>query len=270
VAENSIKTSLTQELRTQTLAVFSPVVGPFDRGRTARSYRGQSAGIVDELFRHSCRAAKIENLLECGAHEASASIDFIKSGGARAIAIEANPQVLERKTNRATKSGVEVLNFGLAEKKGKMDFFLPKGRAVAGSSSFRTKSDDVDVIEVTTTTIDALHKDLSIIGTLALWVDVEGYAFEVLKGASKTLARPELQILKVEMEDAERWRGQRTLADLAPQIEKFGFIPVLSDLEYVNQFNVIYVRPEILEKFRTDISDAVSKLHDVIHQEIEK
>lgn len=245
--------SKTQKMRADVLDLFGLVVAPLQRGPDARVYRRASGKIGDALFQSLCARLGILNLVECGAYDAAASIIFKTSGGHRAVAIEANPNVFERKTIRAQSHGVEVRNVGLAAQTGTLKFFLPDGQPFPSSASFLSKNDRMAFIEVETSTLDAIAEELDLHGPLALWVDVEGFAYEVLQGARNTFADPACQVLKVEMEDVLRWQNQRTMAELAPEIEAFGFVPVFADIEFVGQFNVIYVKSQLL----TDVEDLV-------------
>lgn len=256
----SHKTTL--EIRSQTLQLFAGVCGERDRGKDAKFYRKGSARVLDDFFFSFLEEARIQNLMECGAHEATASRKFLNNGGARAITIEANPDIYERKTRKASELGAEVLNVGLAEKAGTLDFHIPDKNL--GAASFRTKRDGQKTIRVKTTTIDDLRLNHGLKGGLALWVDVEGFAFEVLKGAEKTLEDPETLILKVEMEHRPRWRDQRTYLEVAALLETAGFVPIIGDIEYVDQFNIVYARKELVADHRQLITLVHSCMRDLV------
>lgn len=256
------KTSLeTQVVLDETIRTLSGVLGHRERGATARFYRKNSARLLDELFFTLIAELSITNLLECGAHEGTASKTFLSNGGERAITIEANPDVFERKTRKIESLGAEVINIGLADTPGHLNFHIPEGNL--GAASFRQKRAGEAYVEVPTTTIDTLHRDKKIKGPVALWVDVEGFAFEVLSGAEKTLADPQTLLLKVEMEDNARWIDQKTFLETAPLLENAGFAPIFSDMEYVYQFNVIYVRSEAVDACRDQIERAKNQLREL-------
>jgi prephenate dehydratase len=56
------------------------------------------------------------------------------------------------------------------------------------------------------------------------------------------------RLLKVEMEDRAHWLDQKQSDAVAALIESHGFVPVLCDLEYLGQFNTIYVHKQRLEQ----------------------
>ena len=79
---------------------------------------------LDRLFFKLLKPMNIDYLIECGAHEASASLNFINQGG-KSIAIEANPFVYNNITPKSNENLIAI-NKALSNKKGKLDFFFPK------------------------------------------------------------------------------------------------------------------------------------------------
>lgn len=252
----------TTELRHQTLQMFAQVCGARERSRNARFYRRNSARIVDNLFFKLSRVLKVRTLLECGAHEATASRRFLEGGGNRSIAIEANPEIFKIQTAKSAAYGVEILNIGLADKPGHMTFNIPEKNLAA--ASFLSKGKASDTCKIETTTIDLLIESQAITGRLALWVDVEGFSYQVLSGATETLEASDTCVLVVEMEDAQLWQGQKTMSDVGPIIEGYGFVPVLCDIQFVDQFNVVYIREKFLADCKDIIEDANNAMKNLI------
>ena len=79
---------------------------------------------IDILYFEIFEILKIQNIVECGAREATASIEAIKRG-AKAIAIEANPTTFNQVTPKSTDKFTKI-NIGLSDTSGKLDFFIPK------------------------------------------------------------------------------------------------------------------------------------------------
>lgn len=252
----------TQEIRCETLQLFAGVCGERQRSRTAKYYRRGSARVLDEFFFRLLEEARVQILMECGAHEATATRMFLNNGGKRAIAIEANPDIYDRKTRRVSELGAEVLNMGLAEKAGALDFHIPEKNLAA--ASFLTKRDCEKTIRIPTTTIDDICEKHDLKGHLALWVDVEGFAFEVLMGATKTLASPETLFLKVEMEHRRRWRNQKTYLEVAPLLEAADFVPIIGDIEYVDQFNIVYARREVIADHEHLVASVHGRMRELV------
>lgn len=258
VAAPDAAVTATHDLRAQTLARFAPRVAPRARTPEARAVRKRSAAILDHLFLTLLREAGVGTVIECGAHEATASRAFMKAGGARAIAVEANPQVFRKRTSQARDSGVEVVHAGLSDHAGEMVFHVPAGRPMAGNASFRKKRADADTepVSVRTTTVDMLAAAMQVTGPVALWVDVEGCAHEVLSGAAGIPGSGDCLVLKVEREDRMHWLDQKSSDDVAALVEGLGFVPVPCDIEYVGQFNTVYVAEPVLDPCATAIATA--------------
>ena len=117
---------------------------------------------------------------------------------------------------------------------------------------------------IPTTTIDELREKHSLNGHLALWVDVEGFALEVLSGARKTLASRETLILKVEMEHRPRWREQKTYLEVARLLEEADFVPIIGDIEYVDQFNIVYARRDVIAGHEELVASAHDRMRELV------
>lgn len=226
-----------------------------------RLMRMKSAAILDHAFFELLSGLRIDSVMECGAHEASASVRFLQRGGRFALAVEANPKVYELRTLKATQHGVKVVNVGVSSEAGELDFHIPATAPMAGSSSFLEKKNrEGKPSRVKVTTIDALMAEHFDTQHFGMWIDVEGYAFQVLSGGRQTLAQAPCKILKIELEDMEFWKDQATAFDVDELLAGFGLVPIMCDLEYAQQYNVIYVRVELAEQARTIIAPFVKEL----------
>lgn len=220
-----------------------------------RLIRMKSAAILDDAFFDLLSGLQIDSVMECGAHEARASVQFLQRGGRFALAVEANPSVYELRTIKAEQHGVKVINVGVSSEPGELDFLVPTNAPLAGSSSFLVKKNrEGRPVRVTVTTVDALmakHFDTERFG---MWIDVEGYALQVLSGAKQTLVHPCCKVLKIELEDMEFWQDQATAFEVDEFMRGFGLMPIITDLEYAHQYNVIYVRQELAEQAKEIIA----------------
>ena len=91
-------------------------------------------------------------------------------------------------------------------------------------------------------------------------IDVEGLAYEVLLGASKSLNQ--CRLLYIEVEDYEIWDGQKTVFDIYPLLEGKGFVPVSRDVQTPGQYNVMWLRKEdyLERKFRSRVASFYSRI----------
>lgn len=218
------------------------------RGDSLRRFRTKTAAWLDDSFFKILNAAGVNLLFECGAHEASASIAFVTAGERRAIAIEANPHTFSTLTSDAERFGVVAINCGLGREDGEAIFNVPAHNSGAGNASFLKRdgveynSTTVPVTTLNTLALKHVHPD----NTIALWLDVEGLAFDVLSAGERILQNPRCRVLKVEVESKRKWSEQRLADEVDRLLTSFGFIPVLRDMEYVDQYNVIYVKRDAL------------------------
>ena len=153
--------------------------------RLTSLYRQASTDWLDDAFFQILRKLDVSGFLECGAHEASASVRFIHEGGETAVAAEANPATFNTMTTPARIHNVTCLNIGVGEEDGVLEFNVPRSNHVAGSASFMKKPGIAySTANVPVHTIAHLHAEyFGPHQSIGLWVDVEGMALPVLKGA---------------------------------------------------------------------------------------
>jgi FkbM family methyltransferase len=217
-------------------------------------FRSNSASELDRFFFELLGMSNTRCLLECGAHEASASLRFAESGG-EAIAIEANPLTFQNLTSLASRDSIKVLNVGLGSSEGDLKFFIPEYSRMAGNATFQPKAGETYFCQhVTVTTIDSVVAKHILDGdcSIALWIDVEGFARDVLEGARITLKGGQCKVIKIELEDFPFFEGQALANEVITNLHEFGFEPVRFDFEYDMQYNVIFVKTELLDAIMSD------------------
>jgi len=212
-------------------------------------FRHKTAEWIDESFFKILKGCGVTGLIECGAHEASASVNFMRTGGRRAVAIEANPFTYESKTKLTEQYGVLSFNCGVGGEVGEIDFYIPLHDQNAGNASFLKKTNvKYKSKKVSVDTLDNIFREhFETNEALALWVDVEGLALEVLKGGGSLLNSENCLVIKVEVESKSFWEGQSLARDVDNYLTSFGFKAILRDLEYRNQYNVIYVKDKYID-----------------------
>lgn len=246
---------LTDELR-KSNNLFLSKLFPFS---TSRLLGQISTKELDSLYHKLLKQLNVSFLIECGAHEATASINFVRNGG-NSLAIEANPFVFKNITPKSYDNYVSV-NFALSNKKDKLDFFFPIDNNNSGQSTFSPKKGiKYDKIEVNTIELDKLIQEKGIEDQIfAFWIDVEGHQKEVFEGSMDSLQN--CRLIKIEVEDVELFTHQKWLVHNVNEfLEKNDFVPVFRDFEYVGQFNIIYVRKNFLEETVTLVSSSKENL----------
>jgi len=219
---------------------------------TAQNYdrfRRKTALWIDESFFKILYGCGVTGLLECGAHEASGSVNFMQAGGKKAVAIEANPITYNAKTKLAEHYGVVSLNCGVGKEAGEIDFFIPQNDQVAGDASFLKKPNVIyESKTIFVDTIDNIyHEQFESNETVALWVDVEGLALDVLKGGGSLLRSDNCLVLKVEVENISFWENQSLVRDVDNYLANFGYKATLRDIEWNGQYNLIYVKENLID-----------------------
>ena len=223
--------------------------------RSLRFFRARSARIADEFYFSSLSKLNIGCLLECGAHEGTASTRFVAEGGS-AVAIEANPTTFRYKTSLIESKGVKVLNVGLGAKDSELRFYIPKNNPMAGNATFQPKeTEEYDQKTIEVTTIDNLVRQYSLISDspLTLWIDVEGFSRDVLNGARSTLANSSCQLVKIEVEDFPFFEGQALANEITDFLQGLNLEVAFFDYEYENQYNIVLAKHDVIDKLSGDI-----------------
>lgn len=212
-------------------------------------FQKESIEILQNFYYKILEHIEHEIVIECGAHEASTSI-YAKGLGIRAFAIEANPSVYAEKTLMSADNGVETMNLGLGSESGELEFFIPKDSNCSGLSSFRKhKGYEYFTSKIPVTTLDELTKLHGIEEKeISLWIDVEGYSNEVLIGARELLDKDNCCSIFIELESSPIFPGQMLASGINDFLLSKGFIPLLTDSQSDNQFNVIYLKKKHLDK----------------------
>jgi FkbM family methyltransferase len=214
-----------------------------------------------------------ELTVEIGAFNAKFSIDM-RRRGFRAIALEANPHNFEhfRKDPELASSGVEYLHLAISGTDGFIDFQLQKKVAgveadpVRGNNSILIRNTDgieYDVINVPSASLAGFFRNHGLDGkSFSAWIDVEGAMGEVLDGADAAL--DSCLTLLVEVEQHRFWRDQRLVTHVMDLLIRRNLIPIARDFEYAHQYNMIFVRRELLES--AVVRDALALYHSRVGQ----
>lgn len=186
-------------------------------------------------------------IAEIGAHEASFSSKMKRRlPETQVIAFEANPEVYDRKKAQVTRAHVDYRNQCISDINGSVKIRVPisnsRTKNTMGSLLADTRARRFKSFQIGSTTADDA---IGPVGN-ALWIDVEGAVSKVLSGATRALSC--CQALYVEVEKTQRWAGQSLDTDVANTLLDAGLVAVARDIQREWQYNIIYVRQEILEK----------------------
>lgn len=209
--------------------------------------------------------------VEIGAFEAAFSLAMRRRHPqARVIAFEGNPRVAERFGPKACAAGVDYRAGAVADADADVTFNIVD--VVAGKDMPHENRmgslHDLGLRDSRTTpvTVRGMRLDTVLDEVPArracLWIDVEGAATAVVRGAAQSLARTE--IVYCEVESREVWKEQ----DLAPAVMRMlaeaGFVLVARDCQKWFQKNCLFLRPALaatpaVQKIVARYSDAASR-----------
>lgn len=219
---------------------------------------------VRRLFHDLCRVVEPTVVLELGAHEGAFST-WAKGTfpDARCLALEANPYVHRQFREQLDDAGVEYLQVAAAASNGSVSINIPTqiGSKVKERTS-RMASLAVHQRAVGNETVDveAVRVDDAVSLTEAdrvvAWIDVEGASDAVLSGGRETLARADA--VYIEVEAVEKWSGQWLDVDVARFFRSIGKIPAMRDIQRAQQYNVVFVSPELAG--RDGVAERVARL----------
>lgn len=210
-----------------------------------------------DYFRRLCRRVAPAVVLEIGAHEASFSRwAATELPDARVIAFEANPHVHAKFAAKLAGTGVGYLNAAVGPVNGQVELNLPlevdgKSRKLTSrmaSLAMHTRASDYVQVSVPSVRLDD-HLELAEGERVVAWIDVEGANEAVLRSGPSVLDRTDAIYIEVERETT--WEGQWLDSDVALHLRQHGLIPVARDIKRQHQYNVVFVRAELVDDVKT-------------------
>lgn len=140
-------------------------------------------------------------------------------------------------------SKIHVFKYGVGEEDGILNFTTNK-TVMNGV----TDKEGENVTQVKVVTLDSVLKTKE---PVFIKMDVEGFEYKALKGATETLRKPSLKYLMVEFNDSGNKYGFKD-QDVYEIITNFGFAPISYDVEYKeikklksfnkDKFNTLFIR----------------------------
>lgn len=152
---------------------------------------------------------------------------------------------------------VNYLNLAISDQTKKVNFFVQK--SISGSEVDAIKPNNSLLVrnqanvEYEKVLVQSYQLDDFIIkqeielnenSRISLWIDVEGAGLSVLKGAE--LALNNTACIFIEVEEKKYWKGQALSNTIMKYLIKKNFIPIARDFETPFQYNVMFIKQEIL------------------------
>ena len=153
------------------------------------------------------------------------------------------------------------------------DYYLQNDCRRGMSSLYKREGDwaSADVVRVKTTRLDTFLADkCAPDARLALWIDTEGKAFEVIEGLAGMAER--VLLLHVEVETAACiGTDQKLYSDVKASLEQLGFAELATDHSpRCTQFNALFLRSDVAMQYRTKASLVHARLRYLLVQAIRK
>lgn len=225
----------------------------------SRQGRRASRDRLQVLFQTLQMILRPEMTLEIGAFDARFSRQMATKG-VRAYAFEANPYNYRKFSSQINKLNLPLsyLHLAMSDVDGEATFEVKttiNGQTVepvSGNNSLLRRSADrgeigYETVTVPSTTLAGFLKQEKL-GDLnfSAWIDVEGALSKVLGGFGKAMKNC-LSVI-VELEELPYWNGQMLYDEAIRWFIGQGFLPVARDFESPHQFNVIFLKAELLRE----------------------
>jgi FkbM family methyltransferase len=219
------------------------------------------------LFCRLLRTFDIATVCDVGSMDGDDALRFRRVLPSAAIlALEPNPRnfALMAADERLARAGIRVLPVAASDRSSRAPMFVvdadyAPGRDFArrGMSSLYERSDWTrlsSVIEVPTVRLDELLVSESAAGPIALWIDTEGMAFEVIRGGSGVLAATRMIHVEVETQPIIG-AAQKLFADVERAALDAGFVLFATDQRRdVLQFNALFINRDSLRAKMAEIA----------------
>lgn len=222
----------------------------------SREQRLRSRNRLQDFFQRMQQILQPEVTLEIGALKAQFSQRMARLGF-EAHAFEANPYnhavfspFLKRRA-----PGVAYHHLAVSDADGEVSFQIKQSRdgkalsKVAGNNSLLARTDTsfaYDSVTVPATRLDSFLTRSDLAGrSFSAWIDVEGALGRVTDGFGSALQS--CLSLIVEVEEVRYWQGQMLVFDAMRYFASQGLVPVARDFESAHQYNLVYLRKDLLQ-----------------------
>ena len=216
-----------------------------------KELRVKTGVLIEKYFFDLCEILNSQLLLECGAHDAATSKKFVGlSENRKAIAFEANPFVFERFQSTIKNDSIRYVNIGLADTLGELTLNIPahtpKSWSMQSSFDNNPKFSNFLQVKVNVDLLDNLVLNEISQNSTAMWIDVEGFGFSVLTGATKILSAKACKVIFIEVQDSAIWEQEQNAIEICSFLSGFGFVPLVRDYPLVDLYNIVFVKEDIL------------------------
>lgn len=234
----------------------------FNDCKNRKGVRYISGELLAKAYWQLVNDLKVYKTLEIGAHEASFSKQIKKMNNlADCYAFEANPYVFEQYEKELTAIGIKYFNVAISENTGRITLNIPISRGeksieVTNPISSIYKRDQPGFmyrsVEVESMRVDEVINEGD---RLAIWVDVEGAQYEVLKSFGDILK--DVELIYIEIEVMNVWESKHQKNDILKLLSDGGFVEIMRDGLASGQYNSVFAKTSIVNN---------PKLNDVVEK----
>lgn len=226
----------------------------------------KSVHTLDEIFFKIITEVKpCDKFIEAGSFDGNMSrLIQTTLPNTRAFAFEANPYNYEHFKPLFENSNAQYIHLAVSDKNEDVTFRVQRNNnghempVVKGNDSILLRTEpnvEYENFTIPSVTLDSYFADkINATDSVALWVDLEGAAYQALEGAVNTLAN--VDVIKIEVESYRHWKDQKLDEDIRVLLSHYGFFPIIRDYEYPNQYNILFCKKPIvwLDKFQALMS----------------
>ena len=223
--------------------------------------RKRSNIALQALFLNFVYFLKPKCFVEVGAFQADASVNVrTRDKSISAIALEANPHnyAAFKDSPKFSELGIDYRHLAASDRTGTVEFYIRnkfqgvERPLVSTDNSILPRSGtDAEYVIARVPSValaDMLGSNEFLATDFCLWIDVEGASREVLTGAAGVLDR--VNVVFIEVEEFSYWSNQWLADDVVRFMLDHNFIPVARDFEYVNQYNIVFIKENLIRHFR--------------------
>lgn len=208
---------------------------------------------------------KVDNLIEIGAHEASISCELSSIVTKNCFAVEANPYVF-KKYEKSFKVPISYENLALSETDGYVELRIPKFSKTLDRADTsilnRTADAEYEKVRVNSCTLKTFIERKKIQNDInSCWLDAEGLSYNILKSGKNLIES--FKIALVEVEDISYWQNQHLVLEVIQLCLEYNLIPICRDLDGRGQFNILFLKNNLLPQCGGIISDYWKELNSI-------
>ena len=225
---------------------------------------------TDILFILLARMLQPDLICDVGAMDARESLLFRKvAPNAGIFVFEANPKNVEimRSKGVLERHGIVIRHNAVWNKNEKVTFFVEKtqgesDRELRGISSTRKREKgSLGQVEISVSAVrldSFVNNFRRIPNKIALWIDVEGAAYEVVEGFDEI--RNQVKVVHLEAETKEFWPGQKLQPAIEELMEKMGFVLIAQRTLQPGQHDLVFVDAKTFKRqfIKTKLAITVS------------